>query len=351
MRRTVYWFPIENLPERYSGQWNRWFKSEFEGLEVKNLMIYGTTLADSIRQGSFLDIVGTNYYKADQLKQFCFMVDNNLIKDNDIILLHDGWFSGIEMLAYIRDALGLKFKIYAIFHAGVFDPHDFLTQKGMRKWAKYLERCWFEMYDGIFVATNFSKELFFKGINHFETDFLFFESKGKIHVTGLPIYPEFVKPCKKENIIVFPHRLDPEKQPEVFDFVKEKLQKDFSNWQFLKTKGVCKTKQEYYNLLNKAKISVSCALQETWGIAMIESVLCGCSPIVPNRLSYKELYPETQCYNTKKELVEMVKNEIEIWEATPIGIIEEDLKYLQNEFIYLGSRAIQNMVGIMLGDK
>ena len=46
---------------------------------------------------------------------------------------------GLEMLAYVRDGLGLKFKIVGILHAGTYDPHDFLTQKGMASWGRPLE--------------------------------------------------------------------------------------------------------------------------------------------------------------------------------------------------------------------
>ena len=220
----IWLLPIEPLIERYSAQWLKWFPEEFNRLGIDFEIINPKPLSDTIRQGSFLDIIGTNYYKMTQLQQVCLLFEEGRIKENDIFLLAEGWFPGIEMLAYIRDALGLKFKIYSIFHAGTYDPYDFLTQKGMRKWGKHLERSWLEMYDGVFVATEFHKELLFKGINYFETGSINLDLKDKIHVTGLPIYPEFVRPdIEKSNIVVFPHRLDMEKQPEIFDDLKNEL--------------------------------------------------------------------------------------------------------------------------------
>lgn len=341
----IWFLPIEEIPERYSSQWLKWFPKEFEKLGIYFEIINPQPLSNTIRQGSFLDIIGTNYYKTTQLQQVCLLFEEGRVKENDIFFLADGWFPGIESLAYIRDALGLKFKIFGIFHAGTYDPYDFLTQRGMRKWGKHLERSWIEMYDGSFVATEFHKELIFRGINYSETGSIELSLKDKIHVTGLPIYPEFVKPCDKENIIVFPHRLDPEKQPEMFQKVRSELVGWDFGWNIVKTKDLCKTKQQYYNMLNMAKISVSCALQETFGIAMQESVMCGCIPLVPDRLSYKELYPAVFRYTSYEDLKEKIiyftKKETEKpWEIK--------LEVLKQQFIQRGAEAIPNMVKIMM---
>ena len=333
----IWQVPIEPLEERYSKQWTEWFEQEFVNLGVEFTTIKGEILSTKIRQGSFLDVIGTNFYKACQLKSLCGLLENGFIKDDDVILLHDGWFPGIEMLAYIRDALDLKFKIYAIFHAGTYDPWDFLTQKGMAKWAYWSETAWFMIYDGIFVATEFHKKMIVGDRSVYS---------NKFHVTGLPIYPDFVQPdAHKENIIVFPHRLDPEKQPEMFQKLRSELVKrrDFG-WIMTNTKTLCTTKQQYYNLLNKAKISVSCALQETFGICMQESVMCGCIPIVPNRLSYQELYPAVFRYDSYEELIEKVEY---FTKTSGEGIESLRLEILKNQFIKMGAEAIPNMVKIL----
>ena len=93
----------------------------------------------------------------------------------------------------------------------------------------------------------------------------------------------------KENLIVFPHRLDGEKHPEVFDELARNLKKELPGWWFVKTKDVCKTKEDYYSLLGRAKIAVSCATQETFGYAMLEAAANGCYPITPDALSYAEM--------------------------------------------------------------
>ena len=335
----IWFLPIEPLEERYSSQWLKWFQSEFKRLGISYEIICADSLTNKIRQGSFLDVINTNYYKAGQLQVLCKLFDKGGIKEGDIIFALEGWFPGLEMLAYIRDALDLKFKIYSVYHAGSYDKYDFLTQKGMAKWGKDLENSWFQIYDGIFVATNFHKEMILENRNI---------SPEKIFVTGLPIYPEFVKSVPKENIVVFPHRLDPEKQPQIFDNIKEILQKDFSNWQFIKTKEVCKTKQEYYDLLNRSKISVSTALQETYGICMAESVLCGCVPVVPNRLSYSELYSGMFRYqNNIIELIEKLRWFISSKAVSLSRNFNDQQRWIKNN----GEQAIENMVNIMMGEK
>ena len=47
----------------------------------------------------------------------------------------------------------------------------------------------------------------------------------------------------------------------------------------------------YRERLWQADIVVSCAIQEFFGIGVIEAMYCGCIPVLPRRLSYPELLP------------------------------------------------------------
>jgi glycosyltransferase involved in cell wall biosynthesis len=47
----------------------------------------------------------------------------------------------------------------------------------------------------------------------------------------------------------------------------------------------------YRERLWQADIVVSCAIQEFFGIGVIEAMYCGCVPVLPRRLSYPELLP------------------------------------------------------------
>jgi hypothetical protein len=321
--------PIESLEERYSKSWNEYFPVAFEEADVEFETIYPEPLSDKIRDGSFLDICGTNYFKALQLVTLSKKLYDGEIKAGDIIFVQDLWFPGLEGLAYIRQGLNLDFKICGILHAGTYDPHDFLTKCGMKSWGRHLEVCWFDFVDKIFVATNFHKELIYQNRR---VDY------EKIVVTGLPIYSNQCHDMsKKENIVVFPHRLDSEKQPEMFDLLSKEAATD--GWQFIKSKEVCKNKKEYFELLNRSKIAVSFAQQETWGIAQQEALFANCFPVVPSRLSYEEMYSNVFKYSSFADALLLVKKLME-----PDYSDLERLRQNKNFLLLKGIKAIPNMI-------
>ena len=57
--------------------------------------------------------------------------------------------------------------------------------------------------------------------------------------------------------------------------------------------GYAEDFEEYSSLLHRADIIVSTALHEFFGIAVMEAIYCGCHPLLPKRLSYPELIPES----------------------------------------------------------
>jgi glycosyltransferase involved in cell wall biosynthesis len=48
----------------------------------------------------------------------------------------------------------------------------------------------------------------------------------------------------------------------------------------------------YIAWLKQGDVVVSTAIQENFGISIVEAVRCGCLPLVPNRLAYPEILPE-----------------------------------------------------------
>ncbi len=306
--------PIEPFESRYSLQWRRWFSNFYERNEIKWQPISGATITQEIETGSFLDIHGTNVYKASQLTNLIVQLKTGAIKDGDWVFFHDLWFPGIEMLAYIRDASGVKFKIAGCLHAGGWDPNDFVSLKMRAMWTLPFEEMLFGIADKIFLATHYHKTLindyFMKKHSHlrwFEE-----ETTTKIEVTGFPIFPEVSDyPNKdaiirkvskgKRPIVVFPHRLDREKSPGAFDELAKRP--ELAGFDFIKTKEVCRNKKEYYKLLRIADYAVSFAYQETWGIAMQEAAFGGAITFVPERLSYREMYAPALQYKDMDQLV------------------------------------------------
>jgi hypothetical protein len=325
--------PIEPLEERYSVQWDKWFTEQFVDAGLNFDVIYGGVTSNKINRGSFLDVVETNMYKTSQLYAILEILSTYDDKEPLVLFFHDLWFPGLTNIAYIRDGLGLQnLKICGCLHAGSYDEHDFLNKKEMTFWAHDLENCMLgSIADEIYVATEFHKNLLCSNRE---------VHPSKVQVTGFPIYPVFVdKPLKplaeRGDIVVFPHRLDSEKRPDLFDKLKQDA--DINTMHLIKTKEIAKTKAGYYKILQDSLIAVSFAEQETWGIAMQEAVLCGCIPVLPNRLSYAEIYDKIFLYNTFEEAKEMIK----IFAVNPPTTTFEKQR---QQIIEKGEQAIPNII-------
>lgn len=55
--------------------------------------------------------------------------------------------------------------------------------------------------------------------------------------------------------------------------------------------GHVESKQEYFEWLGQGHMVVSCAIQENFGISVVEAVGMGCIPLLPKRLAYPEVMP------------------------------------------------------------
>tara|TARA_B100001250_G_C19611986_1_gene705393 strand:- start:230 stop:934 length:705 start_codon:yes stop_codon:yes gene_type:complete len=80
--------------------------------------------------------------------------------------------------------------------------------------------------------------------------------------------------------------------------------------------GYCESFSEYAHLLNKADIIPVTTKQEFFGVSIIEAIYCDTYPILPNRLTYPELFdnkknPENFYFNSNElfiKLKESIKN-------------------------------------------
>lgn len=74
--------------------------------------------------------------------------------------------------------------------------------------------------------------------------------------------------------------------------------------------GFAPSRAAYGALLRRADVVVSCALQEFFGIAVVEALYCGCAPVLPRRLNYPDLIPpalHSIClYDDEAGLVELL---------------------------------------------
>lgn len=174
------------------------------------------------------------------------------------------------------------------------------------------------------------------------------------------------QPCESKKytelpLIVWNHRWEFDKQPEQFFRVLEKL--DHSgvpfalalageNFQvvpkpFIKAKkkygarivqyGYMESKSDYFDLLAASDIVVSTAIQENFGISVLEAVYSGCFPLLPKRLSYPELIPKEYhpacLYGSEQELLEKLGKTIENGIKVPAGLAEAAARYGWNELV------------------
>ena len=100
-----------------------------------------------------------------------------------------------------------------------------------------------------------------------------------------------------------------EKEPPLFAEARKRLSKQIVHF------GYIEDRTYYYELLKKGDFVVSTSLHEYFGISVLEAVRAGCFPVVPDRLSYVELfeaqyrYQEHEFYNDLKDRL-LVKNRL-----------------------------------------
>ena len=284
----IYIVELEPVETRYTAQWKTWLPTQMRtaGLEVK--VIQGPSDApQDTTPGAFLNFSGTNYWKSEQLKTISQMFADGTVQDGDYFLYTDAWNPTVLQLKYMSELLGVKIKIGGMWHAGSYDPADFLGRLiGDAPWVRLAEESMFNVFDHNFFATEFHIELFKESFPNVDTQ--------KIHRVGWPmeymvdILNDYQNPASKEDqdIVLFPHRIAPEKQVEIF----KDLGKSFPNAEFVVAQERNLSKDEYHSLLMHSKIVFSANTQETLGISCFEGALVGATPLVPDRLSYTEMY-------------------------------------------------------------
>lgn len=297
----LYHIPIEPYETRYTADWIQQYERAFRDRGVVFKTILGEQTTNKITTGSVLDACGTNLYKLSQLTKIITLIQNGEVKDNDVFFFSDLWFPGIESLFYIRNLTKIKFKIVGVLHAGTYDHYDFTVRNGMRSWGRHIECAWFNEFNMIFVATEFHKRLIIENTLGYLGE--------NIYVTGLPFYGKELRqkyPCdKKENIVVFPHRKEVEKNPQAFETIASSYK--HLGYRFVFTLDETKNRDEYFKLLAKSKIMVSFANQETFGYSTLEAIALGNIAIVPDALSYRETVPAEWRYTTVAQFDELLR--------------------------------------------
>lgn len=301
---TIYIMALEPLDTRYTGQWfdglprliNDEAKSRGVNVEVVNLA--GEQTSSTVTEGAFLDFFATNIWKNTQVNELVHRFQRGEVKAGDKILFTDAWHTGITQVRYMSELMKIPVEIHSMWHAGSYDPQDFLGRLiEDKKWTYNAERSFFYASHYNYFATEYHKELLVSTLINPNESWVKYQARKACVISGQPhsALVEALRPFKgmtKERLVLFPHRLAPEKQVEIFRDLAEAM----PDTKFVVCQDTKLSKDEYHSLLGRAMMVWSGNLQETLGISAMEGVLVDAMPCVPDRLSYSEMYESKFLY-------------------------------------------------------
>ena len=301
---TVYIVDLEAVDTRYTKQWKEHLPKQMATAGIDVVVISGGDVPMNTTPGAFLNFAATNNYKSQQMLEISREFSFGNIKDGDYFLYTDAWNPTVIQSKYMAELLGIKIRIGGMWHAGSYDPHDFLGRLiGNAPWVRNAESGMFHCYDDNFFATRFHVNMFAENLFDVEPIFeddaaeALMDMYSSVKIVGWPMeyLKDILKPYEntpKKNKIIFPHRLAPEKQLDIF----QDLAKEMPEYEWFVAQEHKLTKDEYHKHLAESRIVFSANLQETLGISMYEGALVGTFPMVPGRLSYDEMWYEDNRY-------------------------------------------------------
>lgn len=307
---TVYLVDLEAVETRYTGEWKSHVPKLLKDHGHDVHVISGPNdIPSATTPGAFLNFGGTNIYKAAQVEAMGRLFTEGRVKCGDHFIFTDAWHPGIVNLKYMSELLDIPVTIHALWHSGSYDPQDFLGRLiGPEPWVRHAEKSFFYAADHNYFATEFHVKLFFDELLHdgvpmenpwYEEEWRdrYLDDNGKIVRSGWPMEYmdhtlDLYKGMEKRDLILFPHRIAPEKQVEIF----RDLATELPEYEFVVCQDQQLTKNEYHNLLGEAKLVFSANLQETLGISMYEGCVVNAIPMVPDRLSYSEMFADLWKY-------------------------------------------------------
>ena len=350
---TVFLVDLEAVETRYTAQWKSHVPKLLEEHGHEVYVISGPhDIPNATTPGAFLNFGGTNIYKASQVEQMGRLFTEGRVSKGDHFIFTDAWHPGIINLKYMSELLGIPVTIHALWHAGSYDPQDFLGRLiGDAPWVRHSEKAFFEAVDYNYFATDFHINMFANNLYKARPS----DIKDKVVRSGWPmeymletLLPYQHKP--KRDLILFPHRIAPEKQLEIFKGLAQAL----PQYEFIVCQEQGLTKHEYHTLLGEAKMVFSANLQETLGISMYEGAVVGAMPMVPDRLSYSEMYDEDYRYpskwtqdfdsylSNKHMLVNLVEHRMQNYDKFAKKLPEQ-VKFLHDNF-FSANKLLENLL-------
>lgn len=323
MKRKLFYFGLESLASRYTGQLtNEWAPAAFatfsDKMEFVNIPGDVNEHGD-VAVGMVLDAVGRGIYSMSQVQYFLNLIRKGEVKENDIVYFADFWTPGLESIFYALDLYKIKnVKFYARNWAQSMDEYDFTY--GMRDWMRWYELGLDSKLSGIFCGSTEHKNLMVQA-----------GFKAPIHVLNLPVHKQLTlaksgdMKFKKRNVVAYTSRLDKEKNPYFMLAVAEKFLEMAPDWEWVVTTSSSKlrsnvpgvtdavyalaernprfkvrenlSKEQYYQVLGEASIQFNSALQDWVSFTCIEATMYGCDIVYPDFRSFKEFIPKDRKYH------------------------------------------------------
>lgn len=286
MSKTIVIMALEPLDSRYTKQWYDEIPqllSDTMGPDDTVLTINGTQTSTTTSKGAFLDFADTNIWKSSQSVNFVTELQNGNIPDDAVILFTDFWNPALIQVAYMRDLMDKQWEIHGIAHAGAYDPSDILGLKMKPEWPHDFERSLFMASDVTYFASDFHRTMLLRNL---EIPIAYQDRavlSGQPHDAIIKHMAAIDIPANKSHDIIWPHRYNEDKQPEIAEALADK-------YDMVITQKHSFSKDEFYNVMADTKIMFSCALHENLGISVMEGVLLDVIPFVPDRCSYAEMY-------------------------------------------------------------
>lgn len=262
------------------------------------------------------------------LEQFTSFIINDEIQNGDVIILPDARdhiaFPIFEMLI----ARNLDFKFMGFWQSGTYYSDGYIWKgfsKEQRHKMHFIERALTAIYDYNLMNSDLQYSRFKQ----------YFYSRRKIDnlkKCGFP-YSFMIEPDEefvKEDIVVYNAGPQDKMNQYVFEYVKN----EFPDYQFYVCNTESFTAQEYEQLLKRSKVLFNTNLSESNPWTILESMMYGAIPILPNYEIYDEIFPGVAKYDKKllkPPYLPLVRNDEQI--IGPIRNYMEDYDKFRDKII------------------
>ena len=95
------------------------------------------------------------------------------------------------------------------------------------------------------------------------------------------------------------------KVPGEFETIKNAFSENILHW------GYQEDREKYFSILASADVFLSSANHEFFGLSVVEAAICGCYPLLPNRIVYPEILNVAEHPDRKKFLYDTVEEAVD----------------------------------------